>query len=72
MTNLDLNKSDILNIADGLKLKKGNLMASLNAGCSDSDAQWILGQVKDINAILINLNKSADFYVNIGLYSNIR
>ena len=71
MTNLNLTKSDILNIADGLKLKKANLMGQIRTA-SDSDAQWLLGQVKDVNAILINLNRSADFYVNIGLYSNIR
>ena len=70
MTNLNLNKSDILNIADGLRLKKANLMGQISVA-SDSDAQWLLGQVKDINATLKNLNKSADFYVSVGLYSHI-
>ena len=71
MTNLNLTKSDILDIADGLRLKKANLMGQMRIA-SDSDRQWLLGQVKNVNAILSNLNRSADFYVNIGLYSNIR
>ena len=71
MTNLNLNKSDVLDIADALRHKKGNLMAQIRTA-SDSDAQWLLGQVKNVNAILSKLNRSADFYVNIGLYSNIR
>ena len=70
MTNLNLNKSDILNIADGLRLKKANLIGQMSVA-SDSDRQWLLGQVKNVNAILKNLNKSSDFYVNVGLHSHI-
>jgi len=70
MTNLNLTKSDILDIADGLRLKKANLIGQMS-GASDSDRQWLLGQVKNVNAILKNLNKSSDFYVNVGLHSHI-
>ena len=70
MTNLNLTKSDILDIADGLRLKKANLIAQMS-GASDSDRQWLLGQVKNVNAILKNLNKSSDFYVPVGFHSYI-